>query len=76
MYSVNRGLGMKKGLITVKEAANILGVSIQTVIRWDKRGKLKAIRHPMNNYRLYKRVEIRELAEQIGKNPQNQQKAT
>ncbi len=65
MYSVDRSLRMKKGLVTVKEAAEILGVSIQTLIRWDKKGKLKAARHPMNNYRIYRLVELKELAERI-----------
>lgn len=66
MYRVDGSLTMKKGFITVKQAAEILGVSVQTIIRWDKSGKLKASRHPMNNYRLYRLVEIRKLAEEIG----------
>ena len=44
---------MKDKLITIKEAAKILGVSCDTLRRWDKAGKLKAKRHPMNNYRIY-----------------------
>lgn len=58
---------MKKGLITVKQAANLFDVSIQTIRRWDKAGKLKAQRHPMNDYRLYREVEIKKLVELIGK---------
>ncbi|MDD5147438.1 MAG: helix-turn-helix domain-containing protein [Candidatus Daviesbacteria bacterium] len=57
---------MKKGLITIKEAAELFGVSIQTIRRWDKSGKLKAVRHPMNNYRLYRLVDIKKIAEKIG----------
>ena len=40
--------------ITIKQASNILGVSSLTLRNWDKNGKLKALRHPMNNYRVYK----------------------
>ncbi|MBI3887587.1 MerR family DNA-binding transcriptional regulator [Candidatus Microgenomates bacterium] len=56
---------MKKGLVTVKEAAEIFGVSKQTIRAWDKIGKLKAVRHPMNNYRVYRLVEIEKLAKKI-----------
>jgi len=40
---------------TVKEAANLLGVSALTLRRWDKSGKLSCRRHPINGYRLYDR---------------------
>ncbi|MBI5786954.1 MAG: MerR family DNA-binding transcriptional regulator [Candidatus Niyogibacteria bacterium] len=39
--------------LTIKEAAKFLGVSSLTLRNWDRRGKLTAIRHPVNNYRLY-----------------------
>ncbi len=66
LYSVDRGLNMKKGLVTVKKVAEIMGVSVQTVIRWDKKGKLKAARHPMNNYRLYRLVDLQNIAKKVG----------
>lgn len=47
-----------KNFLTVKEAAKLLGVSPLTLRNWDKSGKLKAIRHPINNYRLYPREQI------------------
>lgn len=56
---------MKKGLVTVGEAAKLFNVSIQTIRRWDNRGKLKAIRHPMNNYRLYRIVELRKISNKL-----------
>jgi len=40
--------------LTVKQVAELLGVTPLTVRNWDKSGKLKAIRHPINNYRLYR----------------------
>jgi len=48
---------MKKYL-TIKEAAKILGVTPLTLRNWDKKGKLKALRNPINNYRVYKTEEI------------------
>ncbi len=44
---------MIQKLVTIKEAAKILDVSCDTLRRWDKAGKLKAKRHPINNYRIY-----------------------
>jgi site-specific DNA-methyltransferase (adenine-specific) len=39
--------------VTIRDAAKLLGVSEATLRRWDKAGKLRAHRHPMNDYRLY-----------------------
>ena len=44
--------------ITIKQASSILGVSSLTLRNWDKSGKLKALRHPMNNYRVYKMEDL------------------
>jgi len=58
---------MQKGLVTISDAAKLFGVSIDTIRRWDKSGKLKAVRHPFNNYRLYRLVELRKIAQKIDK---------
>jgi DNA-binding transcriptional MerR regulator len=47
--------------VTIRAAAHMLGVCEATLRRWDKIGKLKPIRHPINGYRLYKREQIRSL---------------
>ena len=39
--------------LTVGSAAEYLGVSRDTLRRWDRSGRLPAQRHPMNGYRLY-----------------------
>jgi excisionase family DNA binding protein len=52
-------------LLTIKAAAEVLGVSEQTLRRWDKAGKLRAKRHPMNGYRLYPRGQVLELRRKI-----------
>lgn len=44
--------------MTVKDAAAFLGVSEVTLRRWDRAGKLRAHRHPMNDYRLYARKDL------------------
>jgi len=50
-----------KGYITIQEASQLLGVNPMTLRRWDKSGKLKSKRHPINNYRLYKRSDLQKL---------------
>ncbi|KPJ71745.1 hypothetical protein AMJ50_00135 [Parcubacteria bacterium DG_74_3] len=44
--------------LTIKETSEILEVTPLTLRNWDKKGKLKALRHPINNYRLYKPEDI------------------
>jgi len=56
---------MKK-FITIKEASQILEVSRITLRNWDKSGKLTALRHPFNNYRIYKIEDIDKVIEMIG----------
>ena len=51
--------------ITIKDASNILGMSKITLRNWDKSGKLKAHRHPFNNYRVYKLEDIDKVIEMI-----------
>lgn len=43
---------------TVHEAAEILGVAPNTIRAWGAQGKLPEYRHPMNGYRLYKKVDL------------------
>ena len=57
-------------LLTIKAAAAVLGVSEQTLRRWDKAGKLRAKRHPMNGYRLYPRSQVLELRRRIHSDPE------
>lgn len=42
----------------VKEAADFLGVSPNTVRNWGREDKLPEYRHPVNNYRLYRRQDL------------------
>lgn len=56
---------MPKQYLTVNEVARIIGVSPLTVRNWDQKGRLKAYRNPMNNYRLYKITDVEKLLEEI-----------
>jgi len=47
--------------MTVKEAAEFLGVSSSTLRNWDRAGKLTPRRHPVNGYRLYERSQLERL---------------
>lgn len=49
---------MTEELITISEAAEILGVSIDTLRRWDKSGKLSPAKISEAGYRLYYRSQI------------------
>ena len=53
-----------KNLVTLAEASSYLGVSKATLRNWDKEGKLKARRHPINRYRAYDLDELRALRPQ------------
>ena len=56
---------MEEKFIQIKEAAKILGVSKLTLRNWDKAGKLVALRHPINNYRVYKSEDIEQIIKKI-----------
>ena len=49
---------MERKYLTIKEAAEMLGVTALTLRNWDSRGKLVAYRHPINNYRVYRLDQI------------------
>lgn len=49
---------MQRKYYTIKQAARIIGVTPLTLRNWDKSGKLKPYRHPINNYRVYKPQEL------------------
>jgi DNA (cytosine-5)-methyltransferase 1 len=61
-------------LLTVSEAAALLGISASTIRNWDRSGKLKAIRHPINNYRLYDRQQLQDLLDRISRNSSSSEK--
>lgn len=44
--------------MAIHEAAEYLGVSTQTLRRWDASGKLSPVRHPASGYRHYRRADL------------------
>ncbi len=53
--------------LTVKAAAEFLGVCPTTLRNWDRAGKLKPTRHPMNGYPLYRRAELESVLRAAGR---------
>lgn len=51
-------------LITIREAAEVLGVHPETLRRWDNEGKLKAVRIGELGHRKYNKEEIEKLMRQ------------
>jgi site-specific DNA-methyltransferase (adenine-specific) len=54
-----------ENLYNIGEAAEILGVSQDTLRRWDNNWKFKSMRHPINNYRVYSDNQIRNLVQEM-----------
>ena len=49
----------------VAEAADYLGVSPNTLRNWVNAGKIAAVRHPVNAYRLFKREDLEALLKKV-----------
>jgi MerR family copper efflux transcriptional regulator len=54
-----------KDFMRISEAADYLGVSPNTLRNWENAGKVVAVRHPVNSYRLFKRKDLDALLEQV-----------
>lgn len=44
---------------SIAEVADLLSVSKETLRRWDRSGKLSAVREPMSNYRVYHKDQLK-----------------
>jgi MerR family copper efflux transcriptional regulator len=51
--------------LRIQEAAAFLGVSPNTLRNWGREEKVPEFRHPVNNYRLYRRSDLEELLRQV-----------
>ncbi|HKJ42666.1 MAG TPA: DNA methyltransferase [Sunxiuqinia sp.] len=51
--------------LSIRQAAEILDVSSETLRRWDNNGKFKSSRHPINNYRVYSEEQVKNLVEEL-----------
>jgi DNA (cytosine-5)-methyltransferase 1 len=50
-----------KNYLTLSEASELLGKNKETLRRWDREGKLTAVREPISNYRVYRREQVESL---------------
>lgn len=51
--------------LTLSETAELLGKNKETLRRWDREGKLSAVREPISNYRVYRKSEVLSLFSQF-----------
>ena len=51
--------------LTLSEASELIGKSKETLRRWDREGKLTAVREPLSNYRVYNRLQVETLFSNI-----------
>lgn len=56
---------MNKKLVTIREATEILNVSIDTLRRWDKSGLLKSIRYTPRGHRFYDSEDLKLFANDL-----------
>ena len=58
-------MGKLQEYMTIKQAAEYLGVVPNTLRNWGRQGKIKERRNPVNGYRLYKKAELDRLLRSI-----------
>mgnify|MGYP003625189619 CR=1 FL=1 len=51
--------------IQIGEAAKIIGVSSETLRRWDNSKKFESVRHPINKYRVYSESSVNRFVEEL-----------
>ena len=56
---------VNKEYLSLSKVAELIGKSKETLRRWDREGKLTAVREPVSNYRVYKRTDIQTLFPEI-----------
>lgn len=54
-----------KGLLRISEAAELIGVTTETLRNWDKSGRLAPVRNPVTGYRYYDRETIERFRDEI-----------
>ncbi len=50
---------MKEKYYSISEFANLIGKNPETLRRWDRTGKLQAVREPVSNYRVYNEDQLK-----------------
>lgn len=54
-----------KDFLRISDAAEYLGVSPNTLRNWESAGKIVARRHPVNDYRLFRREDLGALLKEV-----------
>ena len=54
-----------KDYISIGKAAKIIGVCVSTLRLWEKKGKIKSLRNPFSNHRIYKIEDLKAILELI-----------
>lgn len=54
-----------KDFLRISEAAEYPGVSPNTLRNWESAGKIAAHRHPVNDYRLFRREDLDALLKKV-----------
>ena len=60
-----------QNLMTIAQAAEYVGVTPLTLRNWDKAGKFKAVRNPLNGYRMYDKEELDKFLSKLQTGEQN-----
>ena len=55
------------GYLRIREAAEFLGVSPNTLRNWGRVQKIPEFRHPVNNYRLYRRSDLEGILRRVSR---------
>ena len=56
-----------RDFVQIRDAARLLGVSEGTLRNWDRSGKLHALRHPVNGYRMYRVADLRAIVVELSR---------
>lgn len=56
---------MENKTYTISQVAKILGVYVDTIRKWEKRGVIKIKRNSINNYRYFTQEDVDELVKKI-----------
>lgn len=58
-------MSVRDEFVLVKEAAELLGVCPNTIRSWGEGGKLTEYRHPINDYRMFKRKDLQRILREM-----------
>ncbi len=65
--SVQENVRELSGMLRVGQAAQLMGVSAETLRNWDRAGWLIPTRHPVTGYRYYNPTDLERFLEKIVK---------